>query len=232
VNQDCVLRYGAPLPQAQRDPRDVASVSIAGPPPTGLPYQVVVKLEDWPVHSRPSRIELYDGARGVGAAEVSTESDCVPVVAWQGIPELGLEGFTPGHAMEVVARDEAGRVLPSRVTQGNLSFGAGGYGSLVLGADGSSAEVPALFAVGEGYPNPFNPVVTIPYTLPEAGAVTIRVFNSLGQTLWETSESQTAGEHRLTFDVAQLTDSPVSGLYFVRIEFAGQMQTRKLVLLR
>ncbi|MDD5087180.1 MAG: T9SS type A sorting domain-containing protein [bacterium] len=232
VTQDCVLSYGAPPAQTQNRSRDVASVSLAGPPPTGLPYHVVVKLEDWPPNSRPSRIELYDGACGVGAAEVSTASDCVPVVAWQGVPELGLEGFTPGHAMEIVARDKAGRILPCRVTQGAPSFGSGGYGIVVLSTDENSAETPGLFSVGEGYPNPFNPAVTIPYTLPEAGAVTIRVFNSLGQTLWESVESQTAGEHRFTFDVSQLSNIPVSGLYFVRVEFAGRGQIRKLILLR
>jgi len=232
VDQDCVLRYGAPPAQTQSHSRDVASVSISGVPPTGLPYHVVVRLENWAAAHRPSRIELYDGSRGVGAAVVSPEADCVPVVAWQGIPELGLDGFTPGHTMEIVARDEAGRILPSRVTQGNPSFGSGGYGSLVLSGDGSSAETPVLFTVGGGYPNPFNPIATIPYTLPDAGMVNIRVFNSLGQTLWETAESQTAGEHRFTFDVSQLASSPVSGLYFVRVEFAGQSQTRKLVLLR
>ena len=35
------------------------------------------------------------------------------------------------------------------------------------------------------YPNPFNPCTTLSFTLPEAGHVSVQVFNALGQNVRE-----------------------------------------------
>ena len=42
-------------------------------------------------------------------------------------------------------------------------------------------EKPLVFGLDQNYPNPFNPSTTINYSIKEAGAVTINVYNLMGQ---------------------------------------------------
>ena len=86
--------------------------------------------------------------------------------------------------------------------------------------------------VGEGYPNPFNPTVTIPFTIAKAGVVEVRVINTLGQTLYQSRQDYAAGDHNFIFDSNTQLRSPVSGFYFVALRYAGHTQIRKVLLVR
>ena len=74
--------------------------------------------------------------------------------------------------------------------------------------------LPDRFALHQNYPNPFNPETTIPFDLPQAGSVTINVFNVLGQKVGMViNQPVPAGFHRITWDGSQLA----SGVYFYHI---------------
>ncbi|MCG8605218.1 T9SS type A sorting domain-containing protein, partial [bacterium] len=94
--------------------------------------------------------------------------------------------------------------------------------------------IPLEFALEQNYPNPFNPETTIQYRLNMAGAVSLQIFNLLGQeirTLIE--EKQTAGVHSVTWDGLDNAGHPVaSGVYVYRLTTATAGATRKLVLIR
>jgi len=96
-------------------------------------------------------------------------------------------------------------------------------------------DVPKAFALEQNYPNPFNPTTNIQYQLPESGEVTVSVFNSIGQqvALLANMENQPAGIYTVSWDAG----SAASGVYFYRIEVAGEsgatfMDVRKMTLIK
>jgi hypothetical protein len=91
------------------------------------------------------------------------------------------------------------------------------------------AGLPAIVALSQNFPNPFNPSTTIRYGLPSKSHVTLAVFNTLGQQVaFLVNGDQEAGYHEVRFDGSGLA----SGLYFYRIQAGDFVQTRKLVLLK
>ena len=67
-----------------------------------------------------------------------------------------------------------------------------GYFALPLAALGGRA-LPARFALGPNYPNPFNPSTIIPYQLAASAAVRLEVFNLLGQRITMLVDGERAG---------------------------------------
>ena len=74
---------------------------------------------------------------------------------------------------------------------------------------------PQEYALGQNYPNPFNPRTTIPFSLPEASTVTLKVYNILGAEVATvlTNADFEAGYFESPFDASQLA----SGVYMYRL---------------
>ncbi len=93
---------------------------------------------------------------------------------------------------------------------------------------------PKHFVLGDPYPNPFNPVTRIPFTLESTSRVTMRVYNLRGQLVRHVGSSlfggsyYTAGSHELELDGSRLA----SGVYVVEIQAGELREVRKVVLLR
>jgi len=88
---------------------------------------------------------------------------------------------------------------------------------------------PSEFVLYQNYPNPFNPSTTIKYSLPEAGAVKLVLYNMLGEEVKVlVSELQEAGVHKINFNANELG----SGMYFYRLETSGFVDVKKMLLLK
>ncbi|RMD93419.1 MAG: T9SS C-terminal target domain-containing protein [Calditrichaeota bacterium] len=103
---------------------------------------------------------------------------------------------------------------------------------------GNFAPVPLSLYLEQNYPNPFNPETTISYTLPPPHAgipfVQLKIYNLNGQVVRTLVHSfQRAGQYRVTWDGRDRYGQPVaSGIYLYRLEAGGQIQTRRMVLMR
>jgi len=97
-------------------------------------------------------------------------------------------------------------------------------------ADGySNRKIPTAFALRQNYPNPFNPSTTIRFDLPEAGHVSLKVFNLLGnEVMTLVDEHQSEGAHQVELDGASMQ----SGVYLCRLQAGSFSQAIKVTLLK
>ena len=96
-------------------------------------------------------------------------------------------------------------------------------------APSTPTTLPTSPTLGDAYPNPFNPVTTIPFTLPQPGHFTLQAYNLRGQLVQTLADTDfPAGEHIARFDASHLA----SGLYIVRLSGPRCSEARKVLLVR
>ena len=107
-----------------------------------------------------------------------------------------------------------------------------GYFALPLVALPGRA-LPARFALGPNYPNPFNPSTIIPYQLAASAEVRLEVFNLLGQHIATLVEGERpAGFHTATWHAVDGAGRAVgAGVYIYRMTVGVERQTGRMVLL-
>ena len=92
-----------------------------------------------------------------------------------------------------------------------------------------SEKIPEALAVEAVYPNPFNPVTTITFSLGLDNTVTVDVFNIAGQKVDTLLNSfMIAGTHSIFWNAAHLT----SGVYHIRVSDGISSQTAKVTLVK
>ena len=95
--------------------------------------------------------------------------------------------------------------------------------------DGDGNEPTGEFNLYQNYPNPFQGTTTIPYELAESSEVTIRIFNILGQEVWQ----QNLGEKPLGPDEIDISGANLSsGVYIYRLETESNSASRKMLFVK
>ncbi|MCG8372626.1 MAG: T9SS type A sorting domain-containing protein, partial [Balneolales bacterium] len=85
------------------------------------------------------------------------------------------------------------------------------------------------FKLYPAYPNPFNPSTTITFDLPEQGRVRVDVFDIGGRLVSIlANQNYQQGNHQLVFDASGLA----SGVYIIRANIAGNLQTQRITLIK
>ena len=95
-------------------------------------------------------------------------------------------------------------------------------------------NLPTEFALYENYPNPFNPVTTIRFDVPEISDVNITVYNVLGKQVNSFDlNTMNPGTHHIKWRGIDNAGKPVSsGLYFYTIKAGDFFSTKKMMLLK
>ncbi len=98
----------------------------------------------------------------------------------------------------------------------------------------STKTVPSTFALHPAYPNPFNPITTLRYDLPEPAFVTLTIFDMMGREISQlVNKNQEAGFKSIVWNGTDNMGRPVSaGVYLYRIQAGEFVQTKKMVLLK
>jgi hypothetical protein len=82
--------------------------------------------------------------------------------------------------------------------------------------------------LGQNIPNPASNVTVIPFALPKEGEVTLSVLSANGQLLQRRRIQAQAGDNTIEISTGDWAD----GLYYYRMEYRGQLQVRKMNIVR
>ncbi|MFA7418666.1 MAG: T9SS type A sorting domain-containing protein [Melioribacteraceae bacterium] len=104
---------------------------------------------------------------------------------------------------------------------------ASSWTSLFTTTDVVVNTIPSKYALNQNYPNPFNPSTIINYQLPEAGQVTLKVYDVLGNEVSTlVNEFKQAGVYNAKFSNSQLS----SGIYFYKLQVGNFVSVKKMML--
>ena len=94
--------------------------------------------------------------------------------------------------------------------------------------------LPEKFLVHDNYPNPFNPITTIQYELPNYSNVKVTLFDITGRTIKEIKFGEMApGRHAYVWDGTNDVGNLVStGIYFFQINAGSNTAIKKMLLLK
>ncbi|MEK6552486.1 MAG: T9SS type A sorting domain-containing protein, partial [Bacteroidota bacterium] len=101
----------------------------------------------------------------------------------------------------------------------------------VTSVEEKSNNIPQEYIMYQNYPNPFNPSTTIRYLLSVSSQVILKIYDLLGSEVATlVNEFQVAGIHNLTFNIHNY--SLPSGVYFYQLSAGGNIQTKKMILIK
>ena len=95
--------------------------------------------------------------------------------------------------------------------------------SSITGVEKLASIIPTQYLLSQNYPNPFNPTTVISFSLPQAGHVTLKVYDILGREVATLVDGyMSAGVHDTKFSALFL-----SGMYVYRLQVVPTPQLRK-----
>lgn len=109
--------------------------------------------------------------------------------------------------------------------------------SIVLNQTDVPQDLPVLpptVRLAQNHPNPFNPMTTFRYELPEAEDTRFVIYDARGrQVVMLINEHRNAGAHEVIWNGEDARGRQVSsGVYFAQLVAGGEIRTRKIALTR
>ena len=94
--------------------------------------------------------------------------------------------------------------------------------------------MPSNYFLSQNFPNPFNPITTLRYELPEHAFVDITVYDMLGNVVSNlVNANQSPGYKSIQWNATNNQGEPVSaGVYLYKIQAGDFVDTKKMILLK
>lgn len=145
---------------------------------------------------------------------------------WAGWRNFFIESSSPGYQI----RGAMGEFLSGVSTGDSNTLLVGTINGLgILTGSLYDMEVPTTMALYQNFPNPFNPVTTIRYSISSPVTVRLKIYDILGNEIRTlVNEYQHSGNYAVQFNAASLS----SGIYIYRLEAGKFVSVRKLTLLK
>jgi len=115
------------------------------------------------------------------------------------------------------------------VSHGSFSYDSGANNETRSCESGNVFRVAASRLTISAYPNPFNPITEIKYSVPSEGRISIRIYDSRGALVETLLDGYAgAGERSVTWDARD----HASGIYFAQVRSGNTVEMQKVTLLK
>ena len=150
--------------------------------------------------------------------------------SWHAAGDQQLSSDAPLFTL-VFRANGAGRLqedlqLNSSLTTAESYTVAGGIYTVAPVQMEVKAAAVAGLELNQNRPNPFREQTRIGFQMPEAGPATFTLTDVSGRVLWTNRDQYSAGYQEIEITRNVL---PAAGVYFYRLEAAGAVQTRRMV---
>jgi len=147
--------------------------------------------------------------------------------------EMDMSNYKDGFKTVNVTSDDGQIFLIVTSTpnhfSGNQTYS---YEIMIQKGDGLAIEnqmIPASYGISSIYPNPFNPITQISYTIPQYSYLQFNIYDLTGRKITTLiNEFQTPGYHSISWNA----DNLPSGVYLIRMDSGDFTQTQKVVLVK
>ncbi len=198
--------------------------------PTGISYPVILTSVTGDVQIG-DELAAYAHGELVGAVKIVDLNQPIVIPAWQGTHEYGIDlpGFEIGDLIELrLWSNEKQKELSIQHELNEPYFGTGPLSSGVAHVL-EKTVIPDRYTLLPAYPNPFNPITTLGYEIPEDSHVVLIIYDINGREITKlVDDRQSAGRYSLQWDAS----SYVSGIYFVRLITENYTAVQKLLLVK
>ncbi len=192
-----------------------------------------------PAFTNPDKLTRSFSNRYKKLALEHSDTDVV-IVGNFGVTAAGASGdftqtgtwydFFEGTEYEVTSTDQTVTLDPGEVKIFTTKqFDAPEPGLITNNESEGPSDTPTSFKLYNNYPNPFNPTTSLSFDIPNAGVVTLEVFDVLGRKVSTlVNERKAPGSYTISFNANGLS----SGIYFARLSTGNNVQIKKMTLLK
>ena len=102
-------------------------------------------------------------------------------------------------------------------------------GYILTGINQQGQEIPKSYKLEQNFPNPFNPVTNVHFSIPKDGIVSFKVYNALGQLVATYVDGfMKAGKYNAEIE----GNNWASGIYFYTLSAKDFVETKKMILMK
>ena len=170
---------------------------------------------------RDGNMEIYYKLSTDGGISWSSDTRLTNSPDYSLIPSIALNG----SAINIIWHDR--RNGPSEIYYKKNPTGN------ITGLSNINSQFAGKYLLFQNFPNPFNPITTIKYTIPVGTgrdlSVQLKVYDMDGKEIASlVNEKQSAGYYSVEFDGSKFA----SGIYFYRLSVGEFTETRKMLLIK
>ncbi|HPA24885.1 MAG TPA: T9SS type A sorting domain-containing protein, partial [Candidatus Cloacimonas sp.] len=155
-------------------------------------------------------------------AHLNNQPFYIAIMETSNANQIGLDTSTNGFSYQIIDDTwepvETGEIMLRAIVEGPNA--------------GEDPTLPPLVLDAKNYPNPFNPETTISFSIPASGQTSVKIYNLKGQLVRTlVDETMNAGYQKVAWNGTDDNQKSVaSGVYFYRVNNAGKIITRKMLL--
>jgi N-acetylneuraminic acid mutarotase len=185
--------------------------------------------------SNNHRMTMFSGNRGTLGLSNEVWVFDLTVKQWIALSPTGTAPVARDGAVGVYVSSEDRMVIFGGSSGGLLNdvWSLENLSDTATGIRGGG-DTPLALALEPNHPNPFNPSTVIPFSVSEAGRVTLTVYDMRGRVVRTLVDRfQQPGADQVRWDGRNDAGQPVaSGVYLYRLQAGATVESRKMTLLK